>query len=186
MVPFPSLILPIVLAAVLVFVASTVIHMMLGYHKHDMRAIPNEDAVLEALHKFPVPPGDYMAPRAPSMAAMKDPAFLAKLNRGPVFIATFLKPGPFNMGSSLGWWFVYCLVVGAFAAYLAGAVLAPGEAYLKVFRVTGTVAFTGYTLALWQGNIWYGKSVGNSIRHTLDGLAYALLTGGAFGWLWPK
>ena len=186
MVPFLSLLLPIVLAAVLVFVASSIIHMMLGYHRNDVRPIPDEDGVLEALQRFTIPPGDYMAPRAASMAAMKDPAFVAKLNRGPVFMATFLKPGPFNMGSSLVWWFVYCVVVGGFAASVAGCVLGPGAEYLKVFRVTGTVAFAGYSLALWQANIWSGKSLGTTLRHTFDGVVYALLSAGTFGWLWPN
>jgi hypothetical protein len=186
MVPIASLILPILLAAVIVFVASSIMHMMLTYHRGDIRALPDEDGVLEALQRFTVPPGEYMAPRASSMAAMKDPAFLAKLKRGPVFLATFLKPGPFNLGSALFWWFVYCVVVGLFAAYVAGCVLGAGESYLKVFRVTGTVAFTGYSLALWQGCIWSGKSVRVAVLHTVDGLVYALLTAGTFGWLWPN
>lgn len=186
MVPFTSLILPILVSAVIVFVASSVIHMMLGYHRNDFRPLPDESGVLEALQRFKIPPGDYMAPRAGSMAAMKDPAFLAKLEKGPVFMATFLKPGPFNMGASLLGWFVYCVVVGVFAAWVAGCVLGPGTDYLKVFRVTGLVAFTGHTLALWQGAIWYARSLRTLALLTLDGVVYALLTAGAFGWLWPN
>ena len=40
MVPVTSLWLPIVLSGVLVFVASSLIHMVLGYHKGDYRALP--------------------------------------------------------------------------------------------------------------------------------------------------
>jgi hypothetical protein len=72
-----------------------------------------------------------------------------------------------------------------FAGYVAGIVLAPGAPYLLVFRVTGTVAFAAYALALWQQVIWYGRSVGTTMKSTIDGLVYALLTAGAFGWLWP-
>jgi len=186
MVPVMSLWMPILLSAVIVFVASSVIHMMLGYHANDFRRLPDEDGVLEALGKFNIPPGDYHAPRAGSMAAMKDPAFVARMKKGPVFMVTFLKPGGFDMGSNLLQWFVYCAVVGLFAAYVTGRAMGPGAHYMTVFRMVSTVAFVGYVLALWQNTIWYKKSLGTTLRNTFDGLVYALLTGGAFGWLWPK
>ena len=49
MVPILSLWLPILLSGLLVFVASSVIHMMLPYHKKDYRAAPGEDGVVDAL-----------------------------------------------------------------------------------------------------------------------------------------
>ena len=186
MVPVASLWLPIVLSAVAVFVVSSVIHMMLGYHAGDFRTLPAEDAVMEALRKFEIPPGDYMVPRAGSMAAMKTPAFVEKMNKGPVFMATFMKAGPMNMGSSLMQWFLYSVVVSVFAAYVAGRALPAGTPYLAVFRMVSTVAFVGYSLALWQNTIWYKKSVATTMRTTFDGLVYALVTAGMFGWLWPK
>ncbi len=185
LVPVTSLWLPIVLSAVLVFVVSSVIHMALSYHRNDFHVLPDQDGVLEVLQKFKVPPGDYMIPRAESLAGMKSPEFLAKLNRGPVFIATFLKPGPFNMGPSLLKWFAYCVVVGLFSGYVAGLSLGPGTPYLAVFRTVGTVAFAGYALALWQDSIWYKKAVTTTLKNTFDGLVYALITAGTFGWLWP-
>ncbi len=57
-----SLWAPILLSAVAVFIASSLIHMVLGYHKHDYAAIPSEDAVMEALRKFNIPRGDYIVP----------------------------------------------------------------------------------------------------------------------------
>jgi len=77
-------------------------------------------------------------------------------------------------------------VVGFFAAYVASAALPPGTAYPRVFQLVGTTAFVGYALALWQMSIWYRRSWGTTIRSTIDGLAYALLTAGVFGWLWPR
>ena len=41
--------LPIVLSAVLVFVVSSIIHMVLRYHNSDYGRLPNEDAVRAAL-----------------------------------------------------------------------------------------------------------------------------------------
>jgi len=48
------------------------------------------------------------------------------------------------------------------------------------------VAFLSYSLALWQGVIWYQRSVSTTIKQNFDGLVYALLTAGTFGWLWPN
>jgi len=55
MVPFSSLWLPILLSAVIVFVASFITHMVLPYHRSDMRKLPAEDEVMEAFGKFSVP-----------------------------------------------------------------------------------------------------------------------------------
>ena len=44
----------------------------------------------------------------------------------------------------------------------------------------------GYSLASWQNTIWYKRSWAITLRTTIDGLIYGLLTAGTFGWLWPK
>ena len=49
MVHVPSLWLPILLAAGLAFVGSSVIHMFLGYHRKDFGKAPDEDEVMDAL-----------------------------------------------------------------------------------------------------------------------------------------
>jgi len=129
--------------------------------------------------------GRDLLPRAADMAAMKSPEFIDKLRRGPVMILTVLPNGPFSMGKSLTQWFIYVVVVGILAAYVAGRTLAPGAEYLTVFRIASITAFIGYAVALWQMSIWYRRSWSTTFKATLDGLIYALLTGGAFGWLWP-
>ncbi|MGQ0539629.1 MAG: hypothetical protein ACT4R6_11815 [Gemmatimonadaceae bacterium] len=186
MVPLSSLWLPILLSAVFVFLASWVVHMLLGYHRSDFARLPQEDQVLDALRPFAIPPGSYHAPHAGGPADMKSPVFMEKLKRGPVLLMRVWPAGPFNMGKLLSQWFVYCLVVSLFAAYLASRTLTPNAEYLAVFRVAGTTAFVGYVLALWQDYIWYGRSTSSSLKATFDGLVYALLTGGTFGWLWPS
>ena len=186
MVPFTSLWLPILVSAVFVFIASSILHMVLPFHRKDYRTVPSEDGVMEALRRFNIPPGDYMMPGATGPSAFKDPAFLEKRAKGPVMIATVMPGGPINMGAPLAQWFVYSIVVSLFAGYVAGAALAPGAPYLSVFRFVGTVAFVGYALALWQSTIWYKRSVATTLKLNVDGLIYALLTAGTFGWLWPK
>ena len=140
---------------------------------------------MEALRRVGVGPGNYMMPHAGSPAAMKDPAFKEKWEKGPRAFMIVMGKGA-SMGKSLVLWFLYCLVVGVFAAYVAGRAVGPGAEYLSVFRFAGTTAFVGYTLALWQNSIWYQIKLSTTIKSTVDGLIYALLTAGAFGWLWPN
>jgi hypothetical protein len=100
-------------------------------------------------------------------------------------VMTVLPPDAQFMGLTLAKWFVYCVVVTVFAAYLTGRALGPGAPYLDVFRFVGTTAFAGYTLALWQMTIWYRRKLSTTVKSTIDGLIYASLTAGVFGWLWP-
>ena len=186
MVPLTSLWMPILLSAVIVFVASSILHMVLPVHRGDFRPLPSEDATMEALRRFNIPPGDYMVPCAGGPEAMKSPAFREKMNAGPVAVMTVMKSGPPSMSANLVQWFVYCVVVGVFAAYIAGRALPAGTDYLQVFRFAGCTAFVGYALALWQDSIWYKRAWLTTIKSTIDGLIYACLTAGTFGWLWPR
>jgi hypothetical protein len=186
MVALSSLWLPILLAAVAVFVVSSIIHMVLTYHRSDVKPVPSEDAVAAALRPHAIPPGDYVIPYAGSAAAMRTPEYQEKLNKGPVVFMTVRPNGPVAMGGSLAQWFVYCAVVGLFAAYVASRALGPGAEYLDVFRFAGTTAFAGYGLGLLQNSIWWGKSWGSTLRGVFDALIYALVTAGVMGWLWPR
>jgi len=185
MVPLTSLWIPIILSAIAAFVLSSIIHMMLGYHKNDYRKLPAEDEVMEALRKAAIPPGDYAMPRAGSLKEMKSPAYLDKMKRGPVAVMTVMRSGTPSMSKNLVQWFIYCVVVGIFAAYVAGRALAPGAPFLAVLRFAGCTAFAGYALALWQQTIWYNHSWIATLKSTFDGLLYSLATGAILGWLWP-
>jgi hypothetical protein len=180
-----ALLAPILLSAVLVFIMSSLIHMVLGWHKHDYPKLPNEDQVRAALRPLGVPPGDYMVPRPSSSEDMRSPEFAAKVREGPNMVLTVLPNGRWSMARPLTLWFLYAVVASVFAAYVAGRALPPGAPYLAVFRIAGCTAFVGYSLALWQMTIWYRRALGTTIRATIDGLIYGLLTGGVFGWLWP-
>ncbi|MDL1873818.1 hypothetical protein FBQ85_01385 [Cytophagia bacterium CHB2] len=185
MITLDMLWLPILLSAVFVFLVSSVIHMALPWHKGDYSKVPNEDKVMDALRPFAIPPGDYMMPRASSMKDMGSPEFTEKMKKGPVMIFTVVPNGPATMGKSLTLWFLYSVLVGFFAAYLTGRTLAAGADYLEVFRYIGTTAFLGYSLALLQTSIWYRRAWSTTIKSMIDGLIYALVTAGVFGWLWP-
>jgi len=186
MVPLMSLWVPILLSAVIVFVVSSIIHMVLPYHKSDYGKVTKEDEFQAAVRPFNIPPGDYVVPRAGSMQDMKNPAFIEKMTKGPVVFMTVFPSGRPTMTRSLVLWFLYDIVVSIFAAYIAGRALAPGAPYLAVFRFAGCTAFTCYALALPQYSIWYRRKWSTTFKSMFDGLIYGLLTAGTLGWLWPR
>jgi hypothetical protein len=117
---------------------------------------------------------------------MRTPEFVEKMNQGPNVVMTVMPNGPYSMGKQLLQWFIYLLVVSLFAAYIAGRALPVGSPYLSVFRFAGATAFVAYSLALWPMSIWYRRSWSTTVKSTIDGLLYGLLTAGMFGWLWPR
>src|SRR5436853_7907351 len=121
-----SLLLPTVLSGVCVFIASSIIHMASPWHRSDYPKVPNEDRAREALRALAIPPGDYMIPRPSSRADLRSPEFAEKIHTGPVIIMTVLPNGPMSMGRNLGLWFLYCMLIGIFAAYIAARALPPG------------------------------------------------------------
>lgn len=186
MVPVTSLWVPILVSAVIVFLASAIIHMALPYHRNDFRAVPNADEVQEALRRFNLAPGDYMVPRAGTSAEMKDPKFVEKMTKGPVVLMTVIPSGPPTMGTSLLLWFLNSIAIGIFAAYVAGRAVGPAGDYLQVFRFAGTTAFLAYAFALLHDSIWFRRRWSTTVKYLADGLLYGLLTAGTFGWLWPR
>ena len=180
-----SLCLPIVLSAVVVFVASFILHMALPWHKGDYGKVPDEDKVMDALRPFNLPAGDYMLPRFSSNQEMKSPEFAEKLKRGPVIILTVLENCAMKMGRSLGLWFLHLLIVSYFAAYVSFHAQAGGAAQRRVICLAGVTAFLGYSGALWQMWIWYRRSLKTTIKSTIYGAIYALLTAAVFSWIWP-
>jgi len=177
--------LPIVLSAVFVFIVSSIIHMVLPYHRSDYKKLPNEESLLDALRKEGVSPGAYIFPCPANPKDMGSPEMLEKYKRGPVGLMTVLPNRSPMMPKHLAQWFVYCLVVGIFSAYLAGRTLGGGADYLAVFRVVGTAAILGYAVGNLADSIWKGQSWSTTLKHVFDGVVYALVTAGVFGWLWP-
>ena len=184
-VSLASLWLPIVLSAVIVFVASSIIHMLLPYHRSDYSQLPDEDKLLTVLRSANLKRGLYIFPYC-THKNMKEPASIEKYKQGPVGHMTIIPNGPPAMPKYLIQWFIYCLVIGFFVAYLTGHTVAQGAHYLAVFRVVGTAAFMSYGLGPLSNGIWKGQPWSMVIKEVIDGLIYGLLTAGTFGWLWPR
>jgi hypothetical protein len=187
--PFVALLWPTLAATVAVFIVSSMIHMVSPWHKNDYPSLPNEDAFRKAVGPLNIPPGDYFVPKPATRAEMQTPEFLAKVNEGPRVIMTVQPNGMGSLAQPLIWWFVYCLVVSIVAGHTAYGAFGHGgmtPSYRMVFHTVGLTAFAGYSLALWQARIWFGKSLSVTAKGTVDGLIYAIVTAGLFGWLWPK
>jgi len=185
MVPLTALWLPILLSAVIVFVASSIMHMVLPYHRSDYQKLPDENNVLGLLRGAGLKPGLYIFPYM-SHKEMKDPAMIEKLKQGPVGMMTVRPNGPVVMPKFLAQWIVFCLIISFFVAYLTGRTVASGTDYLGVFRVAGTAGFMAYGLGNLANAIWKGEPWGVTIKEVVDGLVYGLLTAGTFGWLWLR
>jgi hypothetical protein len=186
MVGLSGLWMPIVLSAVGVFIVSSLIHMVFKWHQGEYQAPPNQDALADAMRPFNLAPGEYIMPYAGDMKQMATPEFQARVKKGPNVMMVVRPNEMGNMGRMLALWFVYSLGVSVFSAYVTGRALPQGADYLQVFRFAGVTAFCAYALGIWQHWIWWGKSLRSAITTTIDGLIYACITGGVFGWLWLR
>ncbi|HET7314435.1 hypothetical protein [Salinisphaera sp.] len=177
--------LPTLLSAVGVFIASSILHMVLKFwHGSDYKALPNEDEVSGAIRKGGAKAGIHAIPYC-SMEDMKKLETRVKFKDGPVGLLILRRPGPMNMGASLIQWFVFCLIVSVFCAYLAASTLPIGAPLIQVFRVVGTIGFMAYAFSIIQAGIWGSQPWNVVIKNVIDGLIYGLVTGALFGWLWP-
>lgn len=186
MVPITALWLPILLSAVIVFIASAILHMVLPWHKGDCRQLPDEGKVLDALRAAGVTPGrGYRFPYC-NMKEMKSPETIEKFKRGPVGTLTIFPSGPPAMGKYLGLWFGFCLLTSLIVGCFAGQTHGPGAEHHAVFHFFAITAFLGYGFGQLVDSIWKGQAWGVTLKHVFDGAIYALLTAATFGWLWPK
>ncbi|HTI96837.1 MAG TPA: hypothetical protein VL425_10060 [Rudaea sp.] len=185
MVSLAQLWLPILLSGVFVFIASSILHMLLKFwHMPDYHGFANEDEVRAAVRKGNPTPGMYMLPWC-KMEEMKQPAAQARFTEGPVAFIILRASGMPNMGKSLGSWFVFCLIVALFAGYIAIHALPVAAPYLHVFQIVGTAAFMGFAFGALPMAIWWGQPWGAVAKDMIDGLIYASITAGTFGCFWP-
>jgi hypothetical protein len=181
-----SLWLPILVSAAFVFVASSVIWMALPIHKKDYKKLGDKEPVLlGSLRAANLSPGLYMFPGCDPKTMKNDPAAIERFKAGPWGVLTMM-PKPWNMGQMLGLWLLNCLIISALVAYVTGNALPAGTEYLKVFRIAGATAFLAYCGSAMCDSIWKGRPWSQLPGALFDGIVYALVTAGVFGWLWPE
>ena len=185
MVTIASLWLAIVLASVLVFVASAIIWTVLPHHKSDYKSLPDEAAARRALQPQDLPPGQYNIPNIASPDALKDPEVAQLFTDGPVGFLTVLPNGIPNMGKNMVRSLVFYLLVSGTVAYLASRSLTPDAVYWEVFRFVGTFAWAAYGFAIVPDAIWFGRPWRSVGKQLVDAFVYATLTAGAFAGFWP-
>jgi len=181
----PQLWLPILAAAVLVYIASSLIHMVFKWHNSDYKQLANEEEVQAVLRKGAPTPGQYGIPRCADMKAMRDEAMVKKYVDGPVGLLTVVNSGPPRMGGMLIRWFLYNLAIALIAAAIALQVYGvPGNAHAAAHLV-GLVTFLTYAGGSVQQGIWMGKPWASVFKDLLDALIYGVVSALAFWWLWP-
>ncbi len=185
MTPFLSLLLPVVVSAVAVFVLSMIIHMT-SWHRRDYVKLPDEDGVLKALRPFNLPPNDYAVPHPGTGEYMKSPEYDAKRAGGPVLFLTVLPSGPWNLGKIMGLWFVFVVVVSAIVACVVGTIMPPGGNAHAVFHHIAVITFLSYALGAVPMSIWYERKWSTTFRSAVDALLYALACGWIFSMMWPN
>ncbi len=176
-----SLWAPVLVSAVLVWLAGAVIWMLMPWHKRDYAETPHEESVRGALKG--APPGAYMIPFVLDPSTLEEPDVRQKYVDGPRAFITVLPNGVPVMGSKLIQIFIFDLVVAAFAAFFVAGVLTGEATYFDVFIPAAVAAFGAHGLAVVQESVWFGRPWVLTVKSLLDAAIYGLLTGGAFGWL---
>jgi len=177
--------IPVLVSVVLVFVASSLIHMVLKTHNKDYRCLPGEEEVLTVIRAQAPAPGTYTFPYCVDMKEMGSDDTRAKFERGPVGMMTVMPNGVPPIGKALGQWVIYLRLVSVFVAYIGSASLVPGADYATVFRITGAAAFLPFVLGNMPASIWYGQPWSTTLRFAVDGVVYSLLVAGTFAGFWP-
>src|SRR5260370_28380293 len=169
MIPLTALLPPILLAAVIVFVASSLIHMVLKYHQSDYRKLPEEDKLLDGLRPAGLTPGLYHFPHC-SHKEMNSPAMQEKFKQGPVGMLTVFPSGPIAMPKFLIMWFAYCLLGGLFSAYLTDQAVSRDAGFSVVFHIAGMAAFLAYGFGPFGNRIWKCHPGSIVLPESFDGL----------------
>jgi len=181
-----SLWLPILLSAVVVFVISSLVHIVFKWHAGDYTSLPNEDAVRAAIRAGNPAPGCYVMPHCKDMKDMGSEAMLQKYREGPVGHFTLGPAGVPNMGKYLGTWFAWTLVVEVVAAFLAVRVLPFDHGHVHAAaKLVGAVTFIGLGFGTVQESIWMMRPWSSTAKYLLDAALYAIGSGFVFLWLWP-
>ncbi len=198
--------LPILISGVGVWVASFVFWMAIGHHKKDRDAIPGgqEQEFMDTITRMNIRPGNYgfpdfcqhdNLPRKERMEALK-----ALYDKHPQGLLRVWAPA--NMGVNMLLTFLFYLVTSTVIGYLgwaalphgatalaipgAGGVSGGGATFAKVFQVLGTAGILAYCFASFPNDLWFQFKRRAMVMNWIDGVAFGLITGGVFAWLWPR
>ncbi len=175
--------LPILLSGVAVFFLSFIMWMVLPHHRKDWIKLPDEDGTMQQLGDIPA--GMYTFPHCGTPEEMKDPAYIAKRDKGPSGLLTIVPRGPMNMGKSMFYSFIYNVIVAVLVAYVASIVVRKGDPGGVVLQLTSTVFFLGYAGAHGWYLLWFSHTPSVIWKSVADCLVYAVACGFLFKAFWP-
>ena len=182
--------LPIVVSGVGVWVVSAIAWMAIGHHKKDQDPLPNEREFIDAITRLNIRPGNYGFPdfcqhdALPAQERRK--ALKALYDTHPQ--GQLRVWAPTNMGAAMLLTVLFYLVASAVIASLGWAALphrAAETSFWKVFQVLGTSGVLAYCFAGVPNDLWFQKKRRAMLTGWIDGVAFGLLTGAVFAWLWP-
>jgi len=181
-----SLWLPILLSAVVVFVVSSLIHMVFKWHASDYRGFGNEEEVRASVRAKQPSPGLYAVPYCDDVAKMGSAEMLRKYEEGPVCQVLIGPKGVPNMGKTLGLWFLWALVISLVAAFLTVRFVgvAPGQA-LVVAQSVASITFVAHGFGTVCESIWMLRPWSTSAKNLMDAALYSVGSGLVFYWLAP-
>ena len=177
--------LPILATAILIFIASSLIHMVFKWHNSDYGKLANEDDIRAAIRASAPPPGQYVLPHCLDMKGVQSEAMLKKFTEGPVAFVTVKKNSPPTMGSALSLWFIYCIAIAAIACAIAVYAFGMNANPQRAGCMVGLVSFLAFSGGSVQMGIWMGKPWGSVAKDVLDGFIFACIAAATFWWLWP-
>ena len=178
--------LPILLAAVVVFIISSLVHMVFKYHASDYGTVSNEDAIRAAIRAGNPAPGRYVVPFCKDMKDMGSAAMQQKYREGPVGHVTLGPTGMPVLGKFLALWFVWTLIVSIVAAYLAVRLLGLDPGHVRgAAKLVAAVTFIAHGFGTVTESIWGMRPWSSSAKYLLDAALYAVGSGFVFFWLWP-
>jgi hypothetical protein len=176
--------LPILIATVCVFFTSSIIWMLLPYHKPDIKFIPNETEFDEAMAKLNIAPGHYMYPNCQDAKDMKSEAFKARWKSGPWGTINVMGQQP-NFAINLLKTFIAYGLITTMVAYIAGMSVGPGAEYMHVFRVVATAGVLGHCMGGLANAFFMGTPTRFIFTSFIDGVIFALITAGVIASMWP-
>jgi hypothetical protein len=181
-----DLLIPILVAGGMVWLASAVLWMVLPHHHGEYRQLPDEEAFRALMRDQTLPEGQYIFPYLRRWEEASTEQGRRKFEQGPVGFLTVMANRVPSISRHMLLTLAHYLLVGTAIAWAASLFIPPSADYAMVFRPVAVMALLAHGAALIPEAIWYGKPWGNVLRGLFDAAVYALLTAGAFAGLWPS
>ncbi|MCP3858227.1 MAG: hypothetical protein GY728_11980 [Phycisphaeraceae bacterium] len=184
MLPNPSMVLPVLLAASAVFAFSFLAWMVLPHHRRDIRPLPDERPLMDAIAAMEVEPGLYMFPNCEDPADYRSEAFIARYRRGPWGTLT-VRPSQPKFGVNLAVSMALYLLVAAGTAWVVSASLPETPTVGAVFVPALVIGLLAYGVGPLCGASFLGKPLRFMLTDLFDATVSAGLNAIVLALLWP-